>query len=85
MIYTLPTADSWYRKPSPRSTGVPLLSAAESNRSSALDHITVIHECKKNLALYSDTSFVVLVSRTKLFHQLELQICHINSKRRLEK
>ena len=29
-MYTLPTADSWYRKPSPRSTGVPLLSAAES-------------------------------------------------------
>ena len=24
------TADSWYRKPSPRSTGVPLLPAAES-------------------------------------------------------
>ena len=28
----LPTADSWYRKPSPRGTGVPLLSAAESRR-----------------------------------------------------
>ena len=26
---TLPSADSWYRKPSPRSTGVTLLSAAE--------------------------------------------------------
>ena len=57
--FTLPTADSWYRKP---CTGVPLLSAAESSWSYEARNILCINKPIILLTKLSVTSVKLLVS-----------------------